>query len=337
MGSQWTIDHVAGWIEARRACRTFNQVLNIAVVRLREMEMLVRVAEAGSMTLAARQLHMTPAAVSAAIQRVEDALRLRVFERTTRTLHPTDDGLVVLEGCQAVLDRWQQTLDAAQGPGAAPAGTVHLSAPSDTTYRILEPVLSALSTEHAGLRVVVHSSDAVQHLHRDAIDLAIRYGPLRDSTLTARKLVDTPNILVAAPAYLDAHGAPESPAALVTRRCLTLRRAGVPMTAWTLDGPGGEVTVPIDSPLCGDGHLCRRWALAGLGITMKSLFDVIDDIESGRLVRVLPGSTGRGGAIHAVFPSRRFLPARVRVVDAAITAAFDERARRCDAWLAQHS
>ena len=302
---------------------------------LDEMALLLRVAETGSMTRSARQLHLTPAAVSATVKRVEGALGVRVFERTTRSVHPTDEGLVVLEGCQEVLARWEETLEGVRGAGHELEGVVHVSAPADTTAQVVAPVVVALAETHPALKVVVHSSDAVQHLHRDAIDMAIRYGPLPDSSLSARKLATWPTILVAAPTYLARRGRPGSPDALSTHRAITLQLSGVPVTTWSLVGAGGAHEVSLASPLCGDGYLARRWAIEGEGIARKSLFDVIDDLEAGRLVRVLPEYTAGTFPIHAVFPSRQYTPRRVRALDAAITAAFDARSRRCEAWLAR--
>ena len=260
-------------------------------MKLREMELLLRVAETGSMTVAAQQLRLTPAAVSAAVHRIEDMIGVRVFERTTRSLHPTDGGLVVIGGCQDIVDRWRRTLDDARGDRTELEGTVHLTAPADTTYQILEPIVAALCTEHPNLRVVLDTSDAVQHLHRSAIDMAIRYGPLPDSTLSARKLVEYPGVLVAAPSYLERKGTPEDPQALTEHRCLTLQLSSVPMVSWELQR-GAEVhRLRLESPLCANGYLTRRWAIAGMGLAFKSLFDVIDDLEGGRLIHVLPEYT----------------------------------------------
>lgn len=303
-------------------------------MKTEEMALLVRVADTGSMTRAARQLHLTPAAVSAAVLRLERDLGLRLFERTTRSLHPTDEGEIVLAGCRDILLRWRRTLDDSRDRRADLAGTVHLAAPADTSVQVLEPLLADLSQRHPRLRVVLAVSDAVQRLHADALDLAIRYGPLDDSRLHARKLAEAPLVLVASPAYLQAHGAPETLDDLEAHRCLTLHTADRPQTAWLLERGGERREVAVASPLCGDGHLARRWALAGLGVALKSLFDVIDDVEAGRLMRVLPEVSGGVGPIHAVAPSRRFRPTRVRALTEALVAVFAARADRCRAWLA---
>ncbi|MEM6960845.1 MAG: LysR family transcriptional regulator, partial [Myxococcota bacterium] len=108
------------------------------------MELLIRVAETGSMTVAARQMHLTPAAVSATVGRVEEALGVRLFERTTRAIHPTDEGSALLEGCQEMVVQWERTLEQVRGTQEM-EGTVHLSAPADTTYQILAPLVGPVS------------------------------------------------------------------------------------------------------------------------------------------------------------------------------------------------
>lgn len=297
------------------------------------MELLIRVAETGSMTLTARQMGLTPAAVSAAVGRAEETIGVRLFERTTRSVHPTEEGLALVEGCAETVERWRRTLDEVQGTAQELEGTIHVSAPADTTYQILASVVVALAEQHPKLQLVLHTSDAVQHLHKDAIDMAIRYGALPDSSLSARKLADGPGVLVAAPSYLTRWGAPEDLEALGAHRLLALQRASTPVHEWTLRSLDEERVVAFRSALCGNGYLVRGWAIAGMGIAMKSLIDVIEDLEEGRLVRVLPRYQTPPIPIHAVFPSRRFLPARVRALDAAVSAQIDVRAARCERWL----
>lgn len=142
---------------------------------------------------------------------------------------------------------------------------------------------------------------------------------------------------MASPGYLARRGSPESVEALAGHRCLTLHTADLPQTEWALLVEGERRVLPVHSPLCGDGNLARRWALSGMGVALKSLFDVIDELESGQLVRVLPRVTGGMGAIQAVFPSRRFQPTRVRALTEAISGVFAERGARCQAWLDANS
>jgi DNA-binding transcriptional LysR family regulator len=302
-------------------------------MNIREMQLLVRVAETGSMTQAAGQLDLTPAAVSAAVQRIEAALGMRLFERTTRTLHPTDEGLVILEGCHDTVQRWQRALDEARGNTATLEGSVRLSAPADTTHQVVGDAVAEFCALHPGVRVVVHPTDTLQNVLQEALDVSIRYGDLDDSTLVARKLAESPRVLVASAGYLERRGHPAAPEDLAAHRQLTLQLGNTPERSWELGQPDRKMTVPLDSPMCGDGLLVRRWAVAGHGVAFKSLFDVIDDLETGRLVRVLPDLVGSVTAIHAVFPSRKFVPARVRGLVDHLAGRFAAREARCQQWL----
>jgi len=303
-------------------------------MKIRDMELLIRVAEAGSMTQAAGQLDLTPAAVSAAVQRIERTIGLRMFERTTRTLRATDEGLVILEGCEDAVRRWQRALDEAHGRSAVLEGTLRIAAPADTTHLVVSDTVARFAGLHPGVRVIVRPTDVLQNVLEDALDVSVRYGALSDSTLVARKLAQSPRVLVASPTYIERCGAPQTLDELANHRLLTLQLGNSPERVWPLQASGGELTsLSVESPLCGDGLLVRRWAVAGHGITFKGLIDVIDDLESGRLVRVLPSFDGPMSPIHAVLPSRTYISTRVRVLVELLAEAFSEREARCDAWL----
>ncbi len=300
-------------------------------MKIQEMELLLRVAETGSMTRASRQLDLTPAAVSAAVQRIEGALGLRVFERTTRTLHPTDEGFIVLEGCRETVNRWQRTLDEARGSKATLEGSLRMSAPADTVHQVVGGAVAAFCARHPGLRVVVHPTDTLQNVLEDALDLSIRYGSLKDSTLVARKLAASPRVLVAAPSYLARAGVPDGLDDLHQHRLLTLQLGNSPERSWTL----GSQSVAVESPMCGDGLLVRQWAVEGHGIAFKGLLDVVGDLEAGRLVRVLPHVLGGTDGVYAVYPSRVFVPARVRALVDHLAGVFLDLEGRCSRWLNQ--
>jgi DNA-binding transcriptional LysR family regulator len=132
-------------------------------------------------------------------------------------------------------------------------------------------------------------------------------------------------------------GTPSGPDQLKEHSLLTLQLGNAPERTWTLLQAAGETQVVVDSPMCGDGLLVRQWAVAGHGVAFKGLFDVIDDLESGRLARVLPQVAGSRGAIHAVFPSKKFIPARVRALVEELAADFAAREARCQAWLIENA
>lgn len=302
-------------------------------MRLDDAQLLVRIADSGSLTAAAKQLRRSPAAASAALTRLEEEIGLRLFERTTRSIHPTEEGAAVIEACEEILARWQRTLDELKGDEGAPSGLVRVSAPTDLSHQLIAPLLLSFCRAHPRVQLILDASDSVHKIHREAIDLALRYGALPDSSLPARKLHSSPTVLVAAPAYLKQHGHPQRAEELSQHRLLTLQLKDSPAKAWTLSDGETETRVEIQSPLCADGLLTRRWAIAGEGIARKSLFDVIEDLEAGRLIHVLPQLRGREMPIHLILPSRRFLPRRVRALTEAIVAGFAERNAQVERWL----
>ena len=129
---------------------------------------------------------------------------------------------------------------------------------------------------------------------------------------------------------LHERGTPATPQELAGHRLLTLQLGNSPEASWQLFHCGSHTTVQVDSPMCGDGLLVRQWAVAGYGIAFKGLFDVVDDLESGALVRVLPPVDGVVDPIHAVFPSKTFIPARVRGLVDHLAVAFAARQSRCE-------
>jgi DNA-binding transcriptional LysR family regulator len=204
-----------------------------------------------------------------------------------------------------------------------------LSAPVDTTQQVVAEAVAGFCSAHPSIRVVVHPTDALQNVLADALDVSVRYGALLDSTLVARKLAESPRVFVASPEYLERRGAPKTADDLEQHRLLTLQLGNSAERSWRLFRSGSKRDLHVDSPLCGDGLVVRRWAIAGHGIAFKALFDVVDDLQSGQLVRVLPDVRGAVVPIHAVFPSKTFIPARVRSLVDHLADAFSVRQSRC--------
>ena len=302
--------------------------------RLRDLELLLCIAKTGSMTAAARQSKLSVAAVSAGVRRVEEELALRIFKRSTRALAPTPEGQTLLLGCQQMLETWQQTLELSQGQLAQLSGPVHIGAPTDTGYGILQELSVQLAREHPELQLVLHAADSMHHLHRDSLDMLVRYGPLEDSSLIARRLAQSPKVLVASPGYIAEFGAPQSPADLVEHRCLALRLSGRAVSQWAMASGEEQASVVLDKPWVGDGNAVRRWAVEGLGIGYKALFDVLPDLKSGRLVPVLPQWQGSIVPIHLITPSRGMQPVRLQVLSEAMRAHFAARQAQMEFWLA---
>jgi len=284
-----------------------------ADVQLSQLQLFIRLADAGSLSAAARQLKMTPAAASASLKRLESALSVRLVERSTRSMRLTAEGELLRDHAQRALGVLDDARSLLSAQREDLAGEVHLASPLDLGRTVLTAMLSPFLGRHPRLRLVMHLSDAKHDLLRDGVDIAVRYGVLQDSSLVARPLLQTQRTLVASPAYLDAHGHPRHPDELACHNCLVLNLNNRPEVRWVLHR--GKETVAVQAQgnrVADDGGLVREWAVAGLGIAFKAGLDVLDDLREGRLVRVMPDWHGETTPVQAVLPAQRHLPLRVR-------------------------
>ncbi len=285
------------------------------IENIADLRVLVETARGGSLTAAARVLELTPAAASATLKRLEAQLGARLFERSTRAMRLTDAGRTLLGYAQRALELLEEGEAQVVGEGRALVGTVRLAAPSDVTRSVLLPWLDGFQALHPGVQLVLSVSDRVQDVVRDAVDLALRYGTLGDSGLSARLLYTSQPVLCAAPAYLARHGAPATPQDLARHNCLTFQIAGRRHARWRFGQGGQWVEVQVDGDRSADdASIVHQWALAGHGVCYKSRLDLVHDLASGALVRLLPDWHGPDYPLHAVLPQRRFVPARVRAL-----------------------
>lgn len=282
-------------------------------LQLSQLRLFLRVADAGSMSAAARDLRLSPAAASAALKRLEARVQVRLVERSTRSLRLTPEGELLREHAQAALGLLDDAHALLGRQRERLEGEIHVAAPSDLGRTLVAPLLDDFIAKHPAVRVALYLSDALVDLPRRGVDVALRYGELADSALVARRLHTTERVLVAAPAYLDARGRPQEPADLARHNALVLQVAGRPQVAWTLRRGSHEVRVAVQGDRrCDDGAMVRQWALGARGIAVKSGLDVLDDLNSGRLERVLPGWHLDRLPLHAVLPARRHQTMRVR-------------------------
>lgn len=282
-------------------------------LQLSQLQLFVRLASAGTLSAAARQLQLTPAAASAALKRLEAALSVRLVERSTRSMRLTAEGELLREHAEralGVLDDARSLLGAQR---ERLEGEVHIAAPADLGRQVLSPMLDGFLARHPGLHIALHLSDVRQDLLRERADVAVRYGELTDSSLVARKLHVTTSALVASPGYLARHGTPQHPDDLAQHNCLALHRAERPHLQWVFLRDGREFTVKVHgNRRADDGGLVREWAVQGLGIAQKARLDVLADLRGGRLVELLPEWQGSRYPLHAIVPAQRHLPLRVR-------------------------
>jgi DNA-binding transcriptional LysR family regulator len=258
-------------------------------------------------------LGITPAAASATLKRLEAQLGARLFERSTRAMRLTPQGQTLLEYAVRafeLLDEGESLVTADRGDLV---GTLRVASPSDLTRSTLLPWFDEFLALHPGVQLSLSVGDRPLDVMRDEVDVALRYGALADSRLVARPFAMTNPVLTASPDYLRRHGAPKVPQDLVQHNCLTFNRSGRRHRVWrfALNGQWTEVRVNGNRSV-DDASLAREWTVAGYGISLKSALDVRNDIREGRLVRLLSEWETEPYPLHALLPSGRFVPARVR-------------------------
>jgi len=280
-----------------------------------DLRVLVQTARTGSLTGAAAVLGITPAAASATLKRLENQLGVRLFERSTRAMRLTSPGQTLLDYASRALDLVEEGEAQATMERASLMGLIRLAAPSDLARTTLLPWLDEFMQAHPGVRLELSVGDRPLDVVRDEVDLAIRYGNLVDSRLVARCLVRASPIVAAAPSYLARHPAPRTPMDLTRHNCLAYDRAGKSHRTWrfTRDGQSIEVHLEGDRSV-DDASLARQWAIAGAGILLKSPIEQRQELADGRLVRLLPQWQLDSYPLHAILPSGRFVPVRVRML-----------------------
>ena len=261
------------------------------MLRFDDLTVFVQTADRGSLSAAARDLEISPALASSALKRLEAALGLRLFARTTRSLRLTDEGEHYLLHAREALRLLREGHHALMQGKATISGTLKISMPSDIGRNLIVGWLDAFQAQYPGVQYQLRVADRLADLYRQPVDIAIRYGKQDDSSLIAMPLApDNRRVLVAAPDYLRKHGRPADLDDLLHHNCLRFALDDVIHDRWTFTRPQGEtVVMHVNGNRCADdADVVRRWAVAGQGIAYKSRLDVAQDIRAGRLQVLLP-------------------------------------------------
>jgi DNA-binding transcriptional LysR family regulator len=283
------------------------------VALLENIRVYVRVVELGSLSAAGRHLRLSPAVVSHRLQQLETHLGVRLLNRTTRQVQPTEHGLAFYNACQDVLSALEHAESLVADVGGTPQGNLRITAPLGFGRRILAPLVPAFQAAYPRVDVRLRLSDHLLDLLREAVDVAVRMAVLADSSFIVRKIADCPRVLCAAPAYLEAHGTPLTPNDLLEHNCLLLRFPGSQQFRWTLTGPEGALILPVGGHLdADDGDVLTEWALAGQGIVMKPRWEVAGHLRDGRLRPLLPDYPPEPAVLVVLYPHRHLMPARIK-------------------------
>lgn len=282
-------------------------------MKIEELELFHRAAALGGLSAAGRELGLSPAAASARLQSLEKSLGAALFTRSTRRLTLTEEGESLLPHAEQALEALLAARAAVKGASGAPAGLLRVTGPTPFGEKHILPALPSFFEAYPEVSLDLHFSDEFVDLREGGHELAVRIGALADSALTAVKLAPNRRVVVAAPSYVAAHGAPETPEALIGRACLV---AG-DMRVWRLrrvDDASEARAVRVSGPLhTNSGAATRDGALLGLGVALKSSWDVGEDLKAGRLTRLLPAWEAEdAGAVWALRPPSRFVSPRAR-------------------------
>jgi DNA-binding transcriptional LysR family regulator len=282
--------------------------------RLAAMQTFAKVVETGSFTKAAEALGLSRTMATVHVGRLEEHLRVRLLNRTTRRLSLTEAGAAYYERCAALLAEMASLESSLEAMVEEPAGVLKISAPVSFGVLHLADALAEFAERHPAVRYDVSLNDRIVDIVDEGYDLAIRIAQLVESSLVARRIASTTLYVCASPDYVKRHGAPKHPRELAVRHCLGYAYAGSG-DKWALQGPDGtsEVRVRAESR-ANNGDLLRMLAVHGHGVALLPDFIVAEDLKAKRLVQLLPKFNAGELGIYAVYPSRKFLSAKVRTL-----------------------
>jgi len=281
------------------------------VTAISDLDIFARVARTGNMSAAGREMGLSPAVVSKRISQLEDQLGARLFQRTTRHLTLTETGAGYFKRVVDILSLCEEAEDFVGRRNTKHRGQLKITAPTAFTRFHVAPYLDKFFSRYPDIELDFNVTDEFVDIIREGFDVAIRIGELEDSSLVARKLAPDKRMLCAAPSYLDKFGTPKKLTDLDLHNCIS---AGA-QEVWRIEGPEGSRHIRANGNIrSNSGEIIREALLSGLGLGLRSTWEVGDEVKSGELKVVMPQYYGSPNlAVYAVYPSRDFMPARVDV------------------------
>jgi DNA-binding transcriptional LysR family regulator len=292
-------------------------------IQLGELEVFFAAVDCGSFSAAGRRLGLSPSAVSKLVARLEDRLGVRLLHRTPRALTLTEAGRALHEEGQGVFDALASAENAVRACADDISGTLRVHSMVTFAKHQLAPVIKDFLDRHPRLRIEFHLSNEAVDFVEHSIDVSIQGGPLPDSSLVARRLLDSPWIICAAPDYLARHGTPRTPADLAHHNCLNFTQR-THWNTWPLVEDGEERPVAARGNAGANlGDMLLELARRGLGLVRLAEFHVGEDLRAGRLVPVLEAFRPPAQEpLYLVWQSRKHQSPRVRAFLAFMEARF---------------
>lgn len=274
-------------------------------MQINDLRLFVRVADCGSITSAATELDISPATASAALKRLEKQLGTSLFVSSTRSLRLTDTGERYLIHCRRALSDLALGQQAVNDVREKISGVVSLAVPSDVGRHVLLPWLDEFMDQYPELKLRLHIGDTLSDFYHDKVDVALRLGTPKDSSLVAFEIAKVQRQLCASPAYIAKYGEVTAIDQLSDHNCLFFMLDERTHDLWRFSKSGREFKIRVTgNRTCNDAEVARRWAVAGKGVVYKSSLDLEGDIISGRLVPMMTDYEGESADLYLVCPGR---------------------------------
>jgi DNA-binding transcriptional LysR family regulator len=280
---------------------------------LHALQTFIRITETGSFSAVARESNTSSSGITRLVGQLEEHFNIRLFHRTTRHLSMTEDGVELLSHARAIVDASTDMEDMLRRQRTSPTGRVRVGLTA-AAARLVTSGLADLLNRYPGLGVDFVVADREGDLVEDRLDLAVRVGVPSDASLVSRSIGSFGRALVAAPAYLEKRGAPSNPVNVKDHSCV-VHESGSSNAHWRFLGSGGPHDVEVNPIFsANNAEVVRQSVLAGHGISLLPEPQVLNDILAARLYRLLPDYPTEQNQVFLVYPSRRHLAPRTRVV-----------------------
>jgi DNA-binding transcriptional LysR family regulator len=301
------------------------------MARVSDLAFFVAVAQAGSLTAAARKMDITTAAASKHLSALEDQLGVRLINRTTRRLSLTHEGEIYFESAKRILEDIEALEGRISSGRAAPKGLLRVNAPLGFGRTYIAPAVSEFAKRYPAVELQLTLSDRPLVPASEAIDVSIRFGEVAEARLIARRIAANRRLICASPAYLGRHGRPAMPDDLSRHSCLVLRQGETAHGVWKFTRGSRSFAVKVRGPLSSnDGEVVLKWALDGHGVLMRAEWDIAKYLRSGRLVLLLEDYALPPADVHAVYPERHNLSAKVAAFIEFLIERFEKHAQAGD-------
>ncbi|MEM8493639.1 MAG: LysR family transcriptional regulator [Pseudomonadota bacterium] len=288
------------------------------------LSVFLSIVKKGSLVAAGKELGLSSTTVSERLAALEAHYGVVLINRTTRSISLTDEGRILAEGAERVLDETEDLESRIRHGARTLSGHIRITAPRDLGQTIIAEEIDAFLGDHPNVSFELLFADGYVDLVSEGIDLAVRFGPVPDTTLRTRVISERHRIVCAAPSYLKRYGTPKKPADLTEHNCLIMRFGADLQNVWRFgSGKAAKLIAVRGDRSANDGWLVRQWCVAGFGLAYKSELDVSADIENGRLVEVLADFRQPPRPMQILFSPSRRQPRRVTVFADRLASALE--------------